>query len=818
MGAAGTLANSAWHVESNSAGARTGLELSSAGDVNGDGFADVLIAAPEFSGGNSEEGRVLAYAGTPNGLNTAAFWIAEGNNDGAMCGSSLATLGDVNGDGFSDIAVGAPGFTNGHANEGRADAYHGSANIVENVAAWQLEGDANLAQYGVSVAGAGDINGDGYSDILIGADGFDGGMAGEGKAFLYLGGPVAPSFNAAWTAESNQASAHFGHAVCGAGDVNGDGYDDVLIGAPSYEDNSTTSDEGMAFLWFGGIAGLGANGTPGNADWSDGSDKKGSKFGTTVAGGGDFNGDGLADFVVGAPPMDLGDAGEGAVFVYEGDTDGPSSVASERREGNKVGANFGCSIASAGDVNGDGTSDLIVGADGWSGGQNGEGRAFVFHGSEFGIEDAAAWHYEMNEIDAHLGAAVAGAGDVNGDGYSDVVVGAPDAETSVADGGKAFVFHGSAGGLSVAPDWQAEATLNADCNLGTSVSSAGDVNADGFSDVLAGVPGRIVTGSVSGTAALWLGSASGLNLGVDGTLSNVDWFELGPPPPLGERLEFASCVASAGDVTGDGFSDILIGCPRFGGAGVIEGKAFLHYGGGINGMDRAARQRRGDDSAPLGLLGLSDNSLRIALRARSAGGRDAVRIEWEVKPLGSPFDDSGHGFGALWADSGAPGGSGSVVALNELVSGLAHDSVYKWRARVVVDDPHFPHGPWLSPASNGRTEWDFRSGSSVVPAPEFEPASNLVSLAPAQPNPFGANTVVHARLRAPAAVQLAVFDLRGRLVRELFAGHLAAGLRGFTWDGRDAHGNAAASGVYFLRLVDGGNAQETRTQRVVLLR
>ena len=818
LGAAGSAANYDWHIEGGQVGARLGHALSSAGDVNGDGFADVLVGAPEMTNGEVGEGRALAYAGSPTGLSTTPFWLGEANSADANFGYCVAPLGDVNGDGFADIAVGAPAFTNGQLNEGKTYAYHGSANIVENAAAWQLEGNLNLAQYGVSVASAGDINGDGYGDILIGADHFDGGLAQEGKAFLYVGGAIAPSINPAWTAESNQASAHFAHAVAGAGDVNGDGYDDVLIGAPHYESVATQIDEGAAFLWYGSAAGMGANGTPINADWSDQSEKKLSEFGQTVSGAGDVNGDGLADFAVGAPLMELGHGEEGVVFVYHGDAAGPSDVQASRREGNLIGAHLGAALAGAGDVNGDGFSDLVVGADHFSGGNAEEGRVFVYHGSADGIELGAAWSYDMNEAMAHLGASVDGAGDVNGDGYSDVIVGAPDAETGVADGGKAFLFHGSAGGLSLAPDWQASTTVNAACRLGSSVAGAGDVNADGYGDVLIGVPGRTISGAVRGTAALWLGSSLGLNLGVNGTLSNDDWSVDGPIPAAGENLAFASCVASAGDVTGDGFSDLLIGCPGFGGAAVAEGKAFLHYGGGINGMDRAARQRRGDDSAPLGLLGLADNSFRIALRARSAGGRDRVRLEWEVKPLGVPFDDTGHGFGALWTDSGAPGGPGSAVALDELVAALAYDTVYKWRARVVVDDPLFPHGPWLSPASNGRTEWDFRSGSSVVAAPDLGLPSSLVSLSPARPNPFSTSTILQLRVSVATEVRVTVFDLRGRLVRMLFDGRVDAGTRSFVWDGRDGDGAAAASGVYFVRLLSEGDLELAQNRRVVLVR
>ena len=169
----------------------------------------------------------------------------------------------------------------------------------------------------------------------------------------------------------------------------------------------------------------------------------------------------------------------GQVRVYLGSPSGPTGTLT--LVGDQTGAQFGASIASAGDVNGDGFADMLVGAPSYGNGQSGEGRALLFLGASTDITSTAAWHYEPDQAEAHLGAAVGAAGDVNGDGFADVVVGAPGT-------GSVDVFLGSAVGLSRAPDWHSvfDQYLS---KYGTSVGRAGDVNGDGFADVIVGAPG-----------------------------------------------------------------------------------------------------------------------------------------------------------------------------------------------------------------------------------------------------------------------------------------------------------------------------------------
>src|SRR5439155_1548417 len=208
LGSASGLATSAaWTAESNQAGSDFGSAVATAGDVNGDGFADVIVGAHLFSNGASAEGRAFLYLGSASGPATTAAWTAESDQMTADFGFSVATAGDVNGDGFADVIVGAPSYDNGQMNEGRVFVYMGSASGLATTPAWSVESNQADSQFGYSVATAGDVNGDGYSDVIIGAYLYDNGQTDEGRAFVYIGSASGPATTPAWTAQSNQLGA-----------------------------------------------------------------------------------------------------------------------------------------------------------------------------------------------------------------------------------------------------------------------------------------------------------------------------------------------------------------------------------------------------------------------------------------------------------------------------------------------------------------------------------------------------------------------------------------------------------------------------------
>jgi hypothetical protein len=182
-------------------------------------------------------------------------WTAESDQASALFGGSAGTAGDVNGDGYADVIVGAREFTNGQTNEGRAYVYLGSSSGLAMAAAWTVESDQASALLGNSVGTAGDVNGDGYADVIVGTYLYDGGFTDEGRASVYLGSASGLSLTPAWTAGGGQATATLGFSVSTAGDVNGDGYADVIVGAPTYDNGQF--DEGRAFVYYGnGGAGL----------------------------------------------------------------------------------------------------------------------------------------------------------------------------------------------------------------------------------------------------------------------------------------------------------------------------------------------------------------------------------------------------------------------------------------------------------------------------------------------------------------------------------------------------------------------------------
>ncbi|MCK6530368.1 FG-GAP-like repeat-containing protein [Myxococcota bacterium] len=433
----------AWTAASDQASARFGFSVSSAGDVNGDGYGDVVVGAPYYDGGESYEGAAFLYLGSSSGLSASASWTAESDQASALFGTSVSSAGDVNGDGYADVVVGALGYSNGEASEGAAFVYLGSPSGLSASASWTAEPDQASARFGSSVSSAGDVNGDGYADVVVGAYDYDNGETNEGAAFLYLGSSSGLSASASWTAESDQASASFGRSVSSAGDVNGDGYGDVVVGARDYDNGETN--EGAAFLYLGSPMGLSAS-----ASWTAESDQATGYFGYSVSSAGDVNGDGYADVVVGASAYSDGESFEGAAFLYLGSPSGLSASASWTAESDQANAYFGTSVSSAGDVNGDGYGDVVVGAYAHDQGETDEGGAFLYLGSSSGLSASASWTAESDQESTSFGYSVSSAGDVNGDGYADVVVGAYRYDNGEIDEGAASLYLGN-GGDGVGP-------------------------------------------------------------------------------------------------------------------------------------------------------------------------------------------------------------------------------------------------------------------------------------------------------------------------------------------------------------------------------
>jgi hypothetical protein len=343
-------------------------------------------------------------------------------------GASVAGAGDVNGDGYADLIVGAYGNNAGGADAGRAYVYHGGPG-ADAVADLTLTGAAASEHFGISVSGAGDVNGDGYADVIVGADGNDAGGTEAGRAYVYHGGPGADAV-ADLTLTGAAANDEFGLSVSGAGDVNGDGYADVIVGA--YLNDAGGADAGRAYVYFGGP------GADAVADLTLTGAAASDNFGVSVSGAGDVNGDGYGDVIVGAYLNDAGGRNAGRASVYHGGP-GADAVADLTLTGAAAGDLFGVSVSGAGDVNGDGYGDVIVGADLNDAGGSSAGRAYVYHGGP-GADAVADLTLTGAAVGDLFGVSVSGAGDVNGDGNADVIVGAYGNDSGGADAGRAYLY------------------------------------------------------------------------------------------------------------------------------------------------------------------------------------------------------------------------------------------------------------------------------------------------------------------------------------------------------------------------------------------
>ena len=442
-----------------------GSAVSDAGDVNGDGWDDVIVGAPNEANGEYKEGRAHVYYGSATGIAASPDWSTESNNANAAFGAAVASAGDVNNDGYDDVLVGAYRFSGTAAKAGKVFLYYGSASGLATIPAWTAEGDIENAHFGHAVASAGDVNNDGYADILVGAPGYDIDVASPdaGRAYLFLGSASGPSPSANWSGASSVDRASYGSSVSGAGDVNGDGYDDFLVAAS--KDDQAALDTGRVFLFHGTSTEMIASVTPSWVGYAGSTDQ----FGSSISGAGDVNGDGYDDILIGAhldTAFNFGPLWDsGKLYVYHGSASGlaPFDVSAanhgadwsfpenRREEYSQPYAKLGRSVSSAGDINNDGYPDIIIGATHFDNGETNEGWALIFYGSSGGLSEFPN-SLEINQAEALFGISVSGAGDVDKDGAADFIIGANRYDSSMGTNtGAAFLYLSAMPGVIVTP-------------------------------------------------------------------------------------------------------------------------------------------------------------------------------------------------------------------------------------------------------------------------------------------------------------------------------------------------------------------------------
>jgi hypothetical protein len=402
---------------------------------------------------------------------------------------------DVDGDGFDDLVVGAPRYVDGVSGaEGVFRLFPGAASF-SGTATIARVASAAPAQLGAALAFAGDVNGDLYADVLAGAPEMDGPVAFGGGAFLYLGPDLVAPAGALET--GGVIEMHVGDAVAGAGDLNGDGFDDFAVGSAGTGFDGTLPGTVYVHLGEAGpgpyttvmLTGLGP----------------GDEFGAALAAG-DLDADGYSDLIVGAPQAGAGD--DGVVYVFRGgpgttfDTTPDLTVDAPGQDGL-----FGAALASGGDLDADGYHDFVAGAPAEDGGA---GEVHVYRGRA-ALDTMIAFNGGAGVAGEAFGAAVAIVGDADGDGYDDLVVGAPNNDAATTDAGRAYFFPGGPdlGQLAAVLPPLDGATLYGE--MGLAVAAVGDLDGDGAPDFALGAPAR-TTMPTGASVRVYFGSTGVVDL------------------------------------------------------------------------------------------------------------------------------------------------------------------------------------------------------------------------------------------------------------------------------------------------------------------
>ena len=409
--------------------------------------------------------------------------LALGGYDNGQLGAALVTVPDQDGDGVDDLLLGSPGIGSAWLLTGPLT--HSAQ--LPGAALARLWGESTSSQAGGALAVAGDTDGDGTVELVVGSW-----LAAEGRgAVSLLAGPVTGDLeltDAPWRIEGSLADAWLGYALAGVGDPDGDGYDDLLVGARGWSD--VADNAGAAWLLRGGPHGPQA--------LAEGAMIFGTHerdfAGCAVAGPGDLDGDGYDDLVVGARGEDSG----GGAFVFLDTIDSPLGL--DSAEGQLLGEEpydyAGWSLAGVGDVDGDGHDDLLVGAYGRDDWMSSTGAAYLIHGrgreawaTLEGLDQAAAAYLGERSHD-HAGWAVTGPGDVDGDGRPDMLICAPGGDLGEDDSGTVYLLLEPGTGAQDLGDAALRLRGEAGEAAGTTVAPTGDHDGDGLPDLLLGLPGH----------------------------------------------------------------------------------------------------------------------------------------------------------------------------------------------------------------------------------------------------------------------------------------------------------------------------------------
>ena len=485
------LGGNGFHLDGEGAGDQLGFSVRSAGDFNRDGFDDLILGAHQADpNGVENAGSSYVIFGQAAGIRSPVNLSSLDGNTGFrldgvaekdQLGFSVSGAGDINGDGFEDLIVAAhKANPNGLDDAGSSYVIFGQAApdavldlaMLDGNTGFRLDGVAAGDLLGSSVRGAGDINGDGFADLIIGARGADPNGLYSGSSYVIFGksSGYAATLNLAtlggkdgFRLDGLAAYENLGFSVSGAGDVNGDGFDDLVVGAIGTGGNGPFS--GSSYVIFGKASAFEATFDLNTLDGNEGYRLDGvtedDQLGVSVRGAGDINGDGLDDLILGAKQASPNGAQSGASYVVLGKALGYAATldlssldgnTGFRLEGTAAGDLSGFSVDAAGDVNGDGFDDLIVGAQGADPDTlSAAGASYVIFGQSSvfasslnleSLDGSTGFRLEGVMAGDQSGFSVSSGGDVNGDGFDDLIIGANTASNNLTTSGASYVVYG----------------------------------------------------------------------------------------------------------------------------------------------------------------------------------------------------------------------------------------------------------------------------------------------------------------------------------------------------------------------------------------